>query len=122
MLLRNDGRGGFEDVANIAGLDAAFGIMQALAADFDNDGWVDLLFANGSLDSCRLEPSVVLRNEDGKRFTFWQRIPADGGNCNMTAGAVGDFDLDGDPDVFLSSNPGLPAAIAGGGLFCNTLR
>lgn len=121
ILLRNTGKGDFEDVTRAAGLVSAYGTMEALAADFDDDGWVDLLLANGSLDSCRLEPSVVLRNEHGTGFVSWRRIPAGDRPSNTVSGAVADFDGDGNLDIFLNSNPRLPVSVAAGGVFRNTL-
>jgi hypothetical protein len=74
QLFRNLG-GRFQDVTFEVGLNRSFGAFQAIAEDFDRDGWVDLLFANGGLDPTRLEPSVVLKNEQGSKFSEGFLIP-----------------------------------------------
>jgi len=74
-LFHNKGAGNFEEVTTQVGLDRSYGTMQAIAADFDGDSWLDLLLVNGSLDRLRLEPSVVLRNREGKEFREWVRLP-----------------------------------------------
>ncbi len=122
LLLRNTGGGAFEDASGLVGLASAHGVMQAIAADFDGDGWADLLLANGGLDACRLEPSVILRNEAGKRFSLWQRLPAGDGISNVSSAAVADFDGDGAPDIFLGSNRRLPASVTSGGILRNRSR
>ncbi len=117
-LLRNEGGGRFADVTRDAGLDGRHGTVEALAADFDGDGWSDLALLNGSLDSCRLEPSRILRGGKGG-FEPWLRLPSGGGPANLISGAVADFDRDGAPDLYLEANPRLPG---GGGVFRNTVR
>ncbi len=74
-LFRNLG-GRFQEVTSETGLHHAFGTMQALVADFDGDGWQDVLLVNGGLEASRLEPSVVLRNVQGKKFEEWVWLPA----------------------------------------------
>ncbi len=75
-LLRNDGRGHFLDDTSRVGLDESFGVMQAVAADVDADGFLDLVFAQGGLDAWHLEPSVVLRNREGRDFVAWALLPS----------------------------------------------
>lgn len=75
-LFRNLGGAKFREVTGEVGLTRCYGTMQAVVSDFDQDGWTDVLLVNGSLDRQRLEPSVILRNEEGKTFTEWAWIPA----------------------------------------------
>ncbi len=52
LLLRNDGRGRFVDVAKAAGVDNTGGrSLSAAWADFDDDGWLDLYVANDVSDN-----------------------------------------------------------------------
>ncbi len=75
-LFRNKGNGTFEDVSDRLGLNrGCYGTTQALAVDLDADGWPDLILVNGSTDALRVEPSVVLRNVEGKEFREWFFVP-----------------------------------------------
>ena len=118
-LFRNRGDGTFQDVTKQANLDRCYGTKQAAIADFDGDGWPDLLLANGSLDSGRLEPSVILRNEEGKKFSQWSYLPGFSIPSNVVAAAVVDANHDGRPDVYLAFNPKLQGSNLKGGLFVN---
>ena len=120
-LYRNTGDGRFVNVTKNVGLDRAFGTVQALARDFDGDGWPDLLLVNGSLDIHRLEPSVILRNVEGREFRPWIYLPGFGSAANFIGGAVADFNRDGLPDIYLGANPLLPQSLASGGVFVNRL-
>ena len=121
-LYRNTGHGSFEDATVRAGLDRSYGTMQVVAADFDADGWTDLLLANGGLDAQRLEPSVVLRNEGGKQFHEWFRLPAAGDAANSLGAAVADFNGDGKPDIYLASHALFRRDGIRGGLFISRKR
>ncbi len=101
-LFRNRGDGTFEDVSIAAGIDRAFGSgLGVVSADFNGDGAPDLYVANdgnanqlwinrgdGSFEDTALLAGAAY-NADGR---------AEAG-MGVTAG---DFDGDGDEDVFLS--------------------
>jgi|GEM_PF-1395631 len=103
-LFRNKGGAGFEEVTAKVGLNRSYGTMQALALDFDGDGWPDLLLANGSLDRERLEPSVVLRNIRGREFREWFRLPGRDQPGNFVGATVGLLNENA-IDIFLAKNP-----------------
>ena len=101
-LLRNRGDGTFEDVTARAGLVTSDGpALGAIARDFDDDGWPDRYVGNDGA------PNSLLRNRgDG---TFEDLGLASGSAVNgeglaeATMGIdAGDFDGDGDEDLFLA--------------------
>ena len=101
QLFRNNGDGTFTDVSVRAGVAAAKGSypMTAVAADYDNDGWSDIYVA------CDSTPSWLFRNQhDG---TFRQEglergvaLSEDGLEQAGMGIAIGDYDLDGNLDIF----------------------
>jgi hypothetical protein len=101
ILYRNNGDGTFTDVTARAGLGAKGRGMGCLAADFDGDGWLDILVANDA------EPNALWRNRhDG---TFEDVAPAWGiavngeGQPEANMGiAHGDHDGDGLEDVIIT--------------------
>ena len=97
-LLRNDGDGTFTDVTREAGLSSPdHSTHYAAWADFDNDGWLDVFVGH------ELTPSQLFRNRrDG---TFEDVTAAAGvGASAFTKGATfGDYDADGDPDLYVSN-------------------
>lgn len=106
-LYRNDGSRVFTDVTDAAGVrDGAWGWGTAFG-DFDNDGDLDLVQANGY--DLPLSSFDDLNHEDQTRY--WENV---GGTFTETATAVGiddtnlghglavfDFDSDGDLDIFV---------------------
>ncbi len=94
-LLINDGQGHFQDVSASAGIqvtrsDGTMGeARQPVIADFDNDGWQDLLITYAN-DDHRL-----YRNLDGRNF---QDVSADCGlgGKGLIGGPATVFDFDGD--------------------------
>ena len=104
-LFRNQRNGAFKEVTKEYGLLRSYGIMQALAVDADSDGWLDLVLANGSLDARRAEPSVILRNENGKRFREWSRVPSWDRPMNAIGVSAADWNQDGRQDFYFASHP-----------------
>jgi hypothetical protein len=101
-LLRNRGDGTFEDVSQRAGIARTAGRgMGVVAADFDGDGWQDVFVANDGM------ANFLWRNRGDLTFEevalpAGVAVNADGKvQANMGI-AAGDFDDDGDFDLFVT--------------------
>jgi hypothetical protein len=94
QLFRNNGNGTFSDVTAAAGLTTITGSMGAYAADFDNNGWQDLLV----LMSGRL---TLYRNNGDATFTDVTDQSGMQSFAWNTAAALADFDRDGLLDVYV---------------------
>ena len=91
---------GFEDTTQAAGLDMAFAVMGSNFGDFDNDGYLDMYLSTGAQDLWFLVPNRMFKNVDGQRFA---EITGTSGTGNLQKGhaiACGDWDRDGDTDIF----------------------
>jgi hypothetical protein len=100
-LYRNNGDGTFTDVTASSGVGKAKGsyAMTAVAADFDNDGWPDIYVA------CDSTPSFLFRNNRDGTFTevgleSGVALSDDGMEQAGMGLGIGDFDLDGNLDIF----------------------
>lgn len=84
--------------------------------DFDNDGWLDLFVANGSTFQQYEDPRLLVPMRmqlfwnKGSREGFFDLGPVSGEVFERKyvgrGVAVGDYDNDGDPDVFVVVNGG----------------
>ncbi len=120
-LYHNNHRGEFDDVALRTPIAAATELMSGWGAkffDFDNDGDLDLIIANGHPDLViqrhhpelrYLQPMLLFAQKGGS----WKNAGALAGPAfaQPIAGrglALGDFDNDGAVDVLVSANNGPP--------------
>lgn len=100
-LYRNQGDGTFRDVSEetgIAKVERTYS-MTSVAADFRNEGWTDLYVASDST------PSLLLRNRHNSTFAEegaerGVAFSADGAEQAGMGVAVGDYNLDGNLDIF----------------------
>ncbi len=100
-LFRNAGGRHFENKTHDAGLDSAFSTMGCNFADFDNDGYLDFYLGTGAPDLGFLVPNRMFKNVAGRRFS---EITASSGTGNLQKGhgvSCGDWDRDGDIDIFI---------------------
>lgn len=101
-LLRNNGRGVFEDVTEHLAPDLLHPgmVSAALWTDFDNDHWIDLVLVGEYM------PVAIYRNEEGRKLA---RVGAPGLEHSegwWRSVSAGDFDNDGDMD-YIAGNHGL---------------
>ena len=113
-VYRNDGKGAFEDVTTLTkvGVETRYTSWGTGFADFDNDGYPDLLVVTGSVypevertlpQYPYKTPRIVFRNLGNETF---EEMRTDLGNgiaaTHSSRGcAFGDFDNDGDVDVLI---------------------
>ncbi len=102
-LLKGDGRGGFVDVTHAAGLDREVYPTQASAwADYDLDGDLDLYVGNEQSNDNRPYPSQLFRNNGDGTFTDVAEAAGVRSDRMTKSVAWGDYDNDGDPDLYTS--------------------
>ena len=107
-LLRNDGIGGFEEVSSWLSTGQRQGVSWSPAwADLDDDGDLDLFVANA--DQASAGPSMLLENAgpgQGESWSFFDRSDDCGctNNFNPMGVSPGDYDNDGDLDLFLTNS------------------
>jgi hypothetical protein len=100
-LYRNADGKRFENVTREAGLDVVFATMGSNFGDFDNDGFLDMYLGTGDPNLATLVPNRMFKNVSGQRFA---EVTASSGTGNLQKGhgvACGDWDRDGDVDVFI---------------------
>ena len=100
-LYHNLGGQGFEDVIGNSGLDMTFATMGSNFADLDNDGYLDIYLATGDPSLDTLVPNRMFKNVDGLRFAEITGSSHTGHLQKGHAVACGDWDHDGDTDLFV---------------------
>jgi ASPIC and UnbV/FG-GAP-like repeat len=102
-LYRNVNGKSFEDVTGQAGLNMVFACMGSNFGDFDNDGWLDMYLGTGEPSLATLVPNRMFKNLAGKQFA---EITGSSGTGHLQKGhgiACGDWDRDGDVDLFVQT-------------------
>ena len=102
-LYRNMQGKGFEDKTKDAGLDQVFSCMGSNHGDFDNDGFLDFYLGTGDPSFATLVPNRMFKNIAGERFA---EITGSSGTGHLQKGhavACGDWDRDGDVDLFVET-------------------
>ena len=101
---RNQGDGSFSERTEAAGLTGEVGGLNILQADYDNDGWADVLVLRGAwMGSQGRYPNSLLRNQGDGTFAD---VTKEAGllSFHPTQTAVwGDFDGDGWLDLFIGN-------------------
>ncbi|MSQ98084.1 MAG: CRTAC1 family protein [Xanthomonadales bacterium] len=112
-LYMNDGSGTFTNVTESAGIVIGHWGWGACAADFNNDGWLDIFHVNGfpsygpnQTDFTADRSMLYINNQDG---TFTER--SESLHLDDTGQGRGvvcfDYDTDGDVDIFTANWEGL---------------
>ena len=97
LLYENDGGGLFEERAHAAGVANGKGrSLSASWSDFDSDGWVDLYVAND------LSDNAMFRNRGDGTFADISHAAWVADYRGAMGLAVGDWDADGDQDLFVT--------------------
>lgn len=103
VLYRNDGHGRFHDASAAAGLSATFGNgLGAVFRDFDGDGRTDVYVSNDGM------PNQLWINRGNGTFVDEALVRGCAVNANGASQAsmgtvAGDFDDDGDVDIFVTN-------------------
>lgn len=103
-LLKNNGDGTFTDVTIEVGLFSCHPTQTSAWSDFNNDGWLDLFIGNeASRKGDDKNDSELYINDHGK----FKNVAAESKmniNSFIKGVTAGDYDNDGDPDIFISAN------------------
>ena len=102
-LYRNAAGERFENRTREAGLDMVFAPMGSNFGDFDNDGWLDFYLGTGDPDLSTIIPNRMFKNAGGERFADITVSSRTGHLQKGHAVACGDWDRDGDVDLFIET-------------------
>ncbi len=109
-MFRNLGDGQFEDVSERAGVAGICGGLNLVHADYDNDGDIDVLVLRGAWQMEDGQwPNTLLRNDGSGRF---EDVTVAAGLLSFQptqAACFADYDNDGDLDLFVGNETGVPA-------------
>src|SRR5262245_58758688 len=105
-LYRNNGDGTFADVTERAGISKAYGAgLGVSVGDYNGDGWPDLYVANDATPN-----QLWINHRDGtfvdEGLLSGSAVNAAGNPEGSVGIASGDFDLDGDEDLFVTNIAG----------------
>jgi hypothetical protein len=101
LLYHNDGHGKFSEVSRIAGINKPIKGLGVAIADYDHDGWIDILVANDSI------PESLFHNKGNGTFEevgMVSGVAVDGSGATFAGMGVvfEDYNNDGWPDVVIT--------------------
>lgn len=107
-FFHNDGDGSFTDRTEEAGLKDITGGLNLVQADYDNDGWLDILVLRGAwLGDQGKQPNSLLRNDGVPSVAQFTDVTFDCGLADVSfptqTAAWADFDNDGDLDLYIGN-------------------
>jgi hypothetical protein len=115
----NEGNGTFAERTEEAGLSGLVSGLNMVQADYDNDGWVDILVLRGAWNGLRgRHPNSLLRNTGGGFVDVTFEAGLADVHWPTQAAGWADYDLDGDLDVYVG-NESTPELHAPSQLFRN---
>ena len=120
-LYINNGNGAFSEIGKSNGFDEALFTMGANYGDIDNDGWIDIYLGTGSPMFTSIVPNKMYRNNKGKSL---QDVTTAGDFGHVQKGhgiGFGDFDNDGDQDIFSVIGGALEGDIFANAFFLNPI-
>ena len=97
QLFRNKGNGTFEDISESAGVRHSTFVKAVVAADYDNDGYVDFYLSNYN------GHNLLYHNEHNRTFAEVGRQAGVQAPWRSFAAWFFDYDNDGWPDLFVNS-------------------
>ena len=99
------GDGSFDDLSKASRLDDQLGGLNCIGTDYDNDGDIDILILRGAwlLDDGQIRNSLVRNNGDGTFTDITRSAGLADPACPTQAAAWGDFDNDGDLDLYVAN-------------------
>lgn len=99
-FLRNDGKGRFREATRTSGLIKQLGGLYCVQADFNNDGFIDIYVPRGAWLLSPIRPTLLQNNGDGT-FLDVTREAGMLDPVNSNSAAWGDFDNDGNVDLYV---------------------
>ena len=100
-LWRNHKGQRFEDRTEDAGLNSVYETMGCNFGDIDNDGWLDVYLGTGDPQISTLVPNRMFRNAGGQHFVEVTGSSRTGHLQKGHAVGFGDWDRNGDLDLFI---------------------
>jgi hypothetical protein len=107
-LYRNEGGKRFVNASKQTGVAGIYATMGSNFADFDNDGYLDFYLATGDPYLETLVPNRMFKNVSGRWFA---EITTTSGTGHLQKGhgvACGDWDRDGNVDLFVETGGATP--------------
>lgn len=120
-LYINNGDNTFKDISAQAGLNEALFVMGSNFGDIDNDGWLDIYLGTGTPALTAIVPNKMFRNSEGKTLQDVTTVGGFGHGQKGHAIGFGDFDNDGDQDIFSVIGGACEGDVFGNAFFLNPM-